>query len=124
MEKITFYQFSSILSYALVMGATQILLSEASYEISNRSIEDGILYACIFSIKLWIGLIIYAFAFVAWLIILNKIDIRIAYPIAMTSVIFAAIFQSIIKQSFPNFYYWIGLILVFVGVFFVHKSQI
>lgn len=116
MEKIKAIDLWFLIFYAAVMGGAQIILSAASREIGEASGIKNMLVTALSSYWLWAGLIIYVVAFIFWLFILFRVDIRVAYPIAISSVFFTALFQSLVQQNFPNFRYWIGLMFVVVGV--------
>lgn len=102
------------LLFAIIMAAGQIVLSLASKDLFP---EAGFLIrAAVYSKWLWLGIFIYAFAMILWIYILSRFDIRYAYPISATAIFFAAIFQSIIQKTFPSSSYWVGLIIVIIGL--------
>lgn len=100
--------------FAVVMGAGQIVLSLASREIfSNEALSVKVILG---SKWLWLGVMVYALSMILWVYILSRFNVKYAYPISATAIFFSALFQSIIHKSMPSGSYWIGLILVFVGL--------
>lgn len=105
-----------LLGFAMVMGVVQIILSYAATEIKVLLPQKGIFLASLSSNWLIMGIFLYFLASVFWMYMLSKVDIRIAYPIASTAVLFASIFQSLLDKSFPSITYWIGLFIVLLGL--------
>jgi len=102
------------LLFAVIMGAGQIVLSFAAKDLFP---EDGFsVKVALCSFWLWLGIFIYAFAMIFWIYILSRFDIRYAYPISATAIFFAAIFQSLIQKTYPSYSYWVGLVVVIVGL--------
>lgn len=124
MKNLTVIYFFIILVYAAIMGFSQIILSNASKEISKNLLEKNIFFSIISSNWLIWGIVFYIIALIFWLWILSKVDLRYAYPIASTSVIFAAIATSYQMGFFPSLNFWVGLILVIIGLTLVVNSKI
>jgi len=124
MKNLTVIYFFIILAYAAIMGFSQIILSNASNEISKNLLKKNIFFSIISSNWLIWGIVFYIIALIFWLWILSKVDLRYAYPIASTSVIFAAIASSYQMGFFPSLNFWVGLILVIVGLTLVVNSKI
>ena len=124
MKNLTVIYFFIILAYAAIMGFSQIILSNASKEISKNLLKKNIFFSIISSNWLIWGIVFYIIALIFWLWILSKVDLRYAYPIASTSVIFAAIASSYQMGFFPSLNFWVGLILVIVGLTLVVNSKI
>lgn len=103
------------LLFAMFMGAGQIILSLASKEIflDGGSLSIRLLLS---SKWLWLGATIYAGSLILWIYILSKFDVKYAYPISSTAIFFAAFFQSIIDKNLPAPSYWVGLVLVVLGL--------
>jgi drug/metabolite transporter (DMT)-like permease len=111
-----------LLIYAILTGASQIILVKASKEIGvNINYYKGFFW-CFFSYWMYIGLFLYS-VLIIWLFIINKIDIIIAYPIASTTVIFTAIFQCLMDGVFPHFTYWIGVILIICSLVLIQLNN-
>lgn len=121
--KISYDQFFSLIIYAIIMGGSQLILVKAAKEIGDKVASVGFLSGIFSSYWLYIGIIFYTFAMMLWLYLIFKIDIRIAYPIASTAVIFAALFQSYLDGYFPSYSYWIGLVCVIIGLTLIQVSK-
>lgn len=104
------------------MGGAQIIFSNAARQISQSINIKGPFIAALSSGWLFLGLFVYVFATVFWLFILARVDIRVAYPIASTAVIFASFFQCINTGSFPSLTYWIGLVAVIFGLTIINHG--
>ena len=124
MKNLTVFYFFIILSYAAIMGFSQIILSNASKQISTNLLKKNIFFSITSSNWLFWGILFYIVALIYWLWILSKVDIRYAYPIASTSVLFASLASSYQMGFFPSLNYWLGLILVIVGLALVVNSKL
>ena len=118
--KITILQFFGLIFYAVIMGASQIIMAKASKQLGNNLKELNVFEVMLNSYWLYIAIIFYVFATGVWLFILYRVDIRIAYPIASTAVIFAALIQTYIDGTLPQWNYWVGLVIVIIGLWFIN----
>jgi drug/metabolite transporter (DMT)-like permease len=116
MKNLTIFYFFVIISYAAVMGFAQVIFTKASDQISKNLTKKNIFYSILSSEWLLLGIVFYIFATIYWLWILSKVDIRYAYPIASTSVVFASIAYSFQSGFFPSINYWIGLAVMLIGL--------
>lgn len=114
--EISSINYMLLLGFAMVMGVVQIILSYAANEIKVLLPQKGVILASLSSGWLILGIFLYFCASVFWMYMLSIVDIRIAYPIASTAVLFASIFQSFLNRSFPSVTYWIGLFIVLIGL--------
>ena len=65
------------------------------------------------------GLVVYAFTTFLWLYILSKIPISYAYPIQALAFPIVLIMSYFIFKEVIPITRWIGIIVIFIGVFFV-----
>ena len=114
--------FLLLLLYAGIMGGAQIIFANAARQINQSIPIKGPLISALSSNWLYFGLFVYGVAIVFWLFILTRVDIRIAYPIASTAIIFASLFQCFNTGSFPSFTYWIGLFVVIFGLALINRA--
>lgn len=121
-SRLGFSNLILLFAYAGLMGIAQIIFANAAKEINQLIPLRGLLFSVFSSYWLWFGLFIYAIATVFWLYMLTRVDIRFAYPIASTAVIFASLFQSFHTKSFPSFTYWIGLFTVLLGLSLINRG--
>jgi drug/metabolite transporter (DMT)-like permease len=118
-NSLTNFYFILLLIYAAVMGYNQIIFVKASDQISKNLTKKNIFYSILSSEWLLSGIVFYIFATIYWLWILSKVDIRYAYPIASTSVVFASIAYSFQSGFFSSINYWVGLVIILIGLTFV-----
>jgi drug/metabolite transporter (DMT)-like permease len=123
MKNLTIFYFFIIILYAVVMGVAQVILTRASDQISKNLTKKNIFYSTLSSELLLLGIIFYILATIYWLWILSKVDIRYAYPIASTSVVFASIVYSFQSGSLPSINYWTGLVIILIGLIIVVNSK-
>ncbi len=105
------------------MGVAQVILTRASDQISKNLTKKNIFYSTLSSEWLLLGIIFYILATIYWLWILSKVDIRYAYPIASTSIVFASIVYSFQTESLPSINYWAGLAIILIGLAIVVNSK-
>lgn len=116
--------FFILLLYAVIMGGSQIIMVKASKQVGQNYLINGALYTLIHSYWLYVAIIFYMLATGFWMAILYKIDIRIAYPIASTAVLFAVIFQSIEQKTLPSGGFWAGVFLVLIGLALIQRGKL
>lgn len=104
------------------MGSSQLIFVNASKQFGQYYNSGGILQAFLHSYWLYCAIIFYVIATAFWMYLLYRIDIRIAYPVASTSVIFAALLQTIIDGRMPSLSYWVGIIIVLAGLALINSS--
>ena len=123
MQTITPLHFMLLLAYAAIIGASQPFFVNASKQIGSNFNVNGFFYAALYSYWLYISIFFYIIATGFWMYLLYRIDIRTAYPIASTSVIFAALFQNWRDgKSLPTSY-WIGVLIVLIGLTLINSSS-
>jgi undecaprenyl phosphate-alpha-L-ara4N flippase subunit ArnE len=100
--------------YAMLMGCGQIVLSFAAKDLFP--VQGFSIKAALSSPWLWFGIFIYAVAIFIWIYILSRFNVKYAYPISSTAIFFAAFYQSMIDKTFPSGSYWLGLVIVIIGL--------
>ena len=107
-----------LIAYATLMAAANLVLEAAAgrFRAAQAQTVFEILLAGLGNLYLWTGLAIYAFSFVIWLWLLSFIPLRYAYPVAATSLLIVPLLSGLITRSFPQPTYWIGIVLVIVGL--------
>ena len=107
-----------LIAYATLMAAANLVLEAAAgrFRVAQAQTAFEILLAGLGNLYLWTGLAIYAFSFVIWLWLLSFIPLRYAYPVAATSLLIVPLLSGLITRSFPQPTYWIGIVLVIVGL--------
>jgi len=104
------------------MGSSQLIFVNASKQFGRHYNSEGLLQALLHSYWLYCAIIFYVIATAFWMYLLYRIDIRIAYPVASTSVVFVALLQTFIDGKMPSISYWIGIIIVLAGLALINSS--
>jgi drug/metabolite transporter (DMT)-like permease len=115
------FQFLILIFYALAISIAQLFLVKSAQLLNLTSLKFFLL-SVIANYWLLIGLIIYIIGFLAWIIILKYIDVRLAYPFVMLSVLFTSIFQTYIDKLTIEPIYWIGLLLISSGLIIINNA--
>jgi drug/metabolite transporter (DMT)-like permease len=113
-----FYSILLFLLYALSSGSGLILLKRAVSGVKIEYSIKGILN--IISLELVIGFILYAIGFVCWMVILSKMKLNIAFPVAMSLFFIVSALGSyfILKEPFtPKII--IGIVVCLIGIILV-----
>ena len=76
----------------------------------------------LFSPLVFSGLFIYGVSVLAWLWVLSKVDLSIAYPFVGISFIFTLLFGIFLLNESLNSYKIIGTLMIATGCFLVAKS--
>jgi drug/metabolite transporter (DMT)-like permease len=105
-----------LIAYATLMATGNLVLEAAATRIAQANTLYETVLANASNVFIWLGLAIYAFSFVLWIWLLSFIPLRYAYPIAATSIVIAPLLSGLIYRSFPQPLYWVGLVLVTVGL--------
>ena len=74
------------------------------------------------SYLIWAGVFIYILSFLAWIVILSRIELSVAFPIGSTSYIFVPILSIIFLNERVGTLRWIGILFIVAGIHFVSKS--
>ena len=115
---IPFTHVALLIAYATLMAAANLVLEAAAgrFRAAQAQTVLELFLAGLSNIYLWTGLAIYACSFVIWLWLLSFIPLRYAYPVAATSLLIVPLLSGLITRSFPPPTYWIGIVLVIVGL--------
>jgi drug/metabolite transporter (DMT)-like permease len=107
-----------LIAYATLMAMGNLVLEAAAGRLRAARAETlfEIILAGLGNFYLWLGLTIYAFSFVLWLWLLSFIPLRYAYPVAATSLLIVPLLSGLITREFPQPLYWIGIVLVIIGL--------
>jgi drug/metabolite transporter (DMT)-like permease len=107
-----------LIAYATLMATGNLVLEAAAMRLRTAHAQTllEIILAGLGNFYLWLGLTIYAFSFVLWLWLLSFIPLRYAYPVAATSLLIVPLLSGLITREFPQPLYWIGILLVIIGL--------
>jgi drug/metabolite transporter (DMT)-like permease len=107
-----------VVGYAAVIATGNLVLEAAAQRLRASSAQTAfeMVLAGLGNVYLWIGLTIYAVSFVVWLWLLSFIPLRYAYPTAATSLLIVPLLTGLMTREFPPPLYWVGIVLVIVGL--------
>lgn len=107
-----------LVAYAALMAIGNLVLEAAAGRIRMAQAQTPLelVLAGLGNPYLWSGLVIYGFSFILWLWLLSFIPLRYAYPVAATSLLIVPLLSGLLTRSFPPPFYWIGIVLVIVGL--------
>jgi multidrug transporter EmrE-like cation transporter len=122
----TNFQLCIILLTVSVSACAQLLLKLGMKEIdtANGMLSNGIssLLHVIFSPLVFSGLTVYGLSTIAWLWVLSKVDLSIAYPFLGISFIFTLLFGVFLLDEELSAYKLIGTLMIVMGCFLVAKA--
>lgn len=108
-------QLAFIITTVFLLSAGQILFKVAAAKIDF--VEAGVVSSLLFNYSLWIALLVYGIATVCWLIVLNTIPLRVAYPFVALGFFIVPILSSIFLNEPLTTYSLLGAAIITVGVY-------
>ncbi|MCL4499421.1 MAG: hypothetical protein M1335_04155 [Chloroflexi bacterium] len=69
-----------------------------------------------------VGLALYVFSSVSWLIVLSRVELSFAYPLAALGYVVAIAVSAIVLKENVTAVRWIGALLICAGVIFISMS--
>ena len=120
---ILFLVFSDILETFTQFCFKKGALSQSGIDIKMFSGIFNFLLGVFSSWFLWLGLLSVVLTFVIWSIVLSKIDLSVAVPIASFSYILIALVSIIFLQEKISLLRWSGILFILIGVIFVSLSS-
>lgn len=108
----------TIAQFFMKMGLAQTGISSVTFSNLAEFVTKNF-----FSGFLWLGIIIFALNFFAWIIILYKVDLSIAMPVGSTSYIFVPVVAALFLNEHISILRWIGISLIILGIHFVSQSK-
>lgn len=109
----------------LISSMTLAVLGQIFFKkgIASSALSPNILsiLQTIFTPYVFFGFFIYGLSSIVWLFVLQRFPLSVAYPsLALTYIIVAVLSTFIFKESL-NFEKIIGILLIFIGVYFINK---
>lgn len=71
----------------------------------------------------WLGIFFYTLPFFVWIVVLSKVDLSIAMPVATLSYVIIPVISVIFLREQVSLLRWAGILLIVAGVYFVSKSK-
>jgi drug/metabolite transporter (DMT)-like permease len=114
---------SDMLETAVHFFFKKSTLSVSQGQVTDLSTAIVFLKAAFSSPFLWSGLLIVAVVFIIWSMILSKIDLSVAVPIASFSYILVPVVSIVFLHEQITALRWLGVLFVLVGVVLVSLSS-
>jgi drug/metabolite transporter (DMT)-like permease len=71
---------------------------------------------------LWLGALLYALNFLIWIVILSRLDLSTAVPVASTNYVILPVLAMIFLHERVGLLRWAGIFSVVIGIHFISKS--
>lgn len=122
----TSLQLFIILLTITLSACAQLLLKLGmeKMEASGGLLHNGIasIFQTILSPLIFSGLLVYAISVIAWLWVLSKVELSIAYPFVGVSFIFTLLFGAFLLNEAITPYKVIGTLLIIAGCIVITRS--
>ncbi len=113
----------SLVAVSVALGsAGQILLKAGATHWEGRSVVDTLVPALGDPLVL-AGLAAYAVSSVLWLLVLSRVDLSVAYPLAATSYVLVVAAGAFSGEHVPPLR-WLGVLLIVLGVSAIGVSEV
>ena len=77
---------------------------------------------CAASPLVWVGIAIYAFNFLTWIVILSRLDVSVAVPLASTNYVLLPFLAMLVLHEQVGPWRWAGILLIAAGIYCVSRS--
>ncbi len=71
---------------------------------------------------MWLGISIYTLSFFAWIIVLSRVELSVAMPVASTDYVMIPILAIIFLKETVSPLRWIGILTIILGIYCVSQS--
>ncbi|MFA5092744.1 MAG: EamA family transporter [Candidatus Omnitrophota bacterium] len=127
-NKVTFKILFLLIICDIFETAIHFFFKKSALAQSSKAIVDiasalDFLKATFGSPYLWLGLFFVVAVFIIWSMVLTKIDLSVAVPIASFSYILIPLVSIIFLHEQITVLRWLGVFLVLIGVIFVSLSS-
>jgi drug/metabolite transporter (DMT)-like permease len=127
-KKVTFKILLLLIASDILETAVHFFFKKSTFGSSQGQVTDlasmsDFLRATFSSPFLWIGLLTVAAVFILWSMILSKIDLSVAVPIASFSYILIPLVSIIFLHEQISALRWLGVFFVLAGVILVSLSS-
>jgi len=72
---------------------------------------------------MWLGIAIYSLSFFAWIIVLSRVELSVAMPVASTDYVIIPVLAVIFLRETVSPLRWVGILTIVLGIFFVSQSS-
>ena len=99
------------------------MLTVGEFHISTFAVMNEYAIRVLSNGWIWMGLSILIIETLMWFVVLSKIDLSVAFPLASSSYIFILIASVFFLHEPVSINRWIGTALVILGIYLVTKSS-
>ncbi|MFY9402428.1 MAG: EamA family transporter [Candidatus Omnitrophota bacterium] len=97
-------------------------LSQGEVNIDSFLSAKGFIFGVFSSPYLWAGLLSVLLTFIIWSVVLSKIDLSVAVPIASLSYMLVPLTSALFLKERVSILRWSGVLFILAGVIFVSLS--
>ncbi len=123
---LTLKLFLLIVSTDIGDSVAQLLMKKGVMETGIGSVDFSnvlnFIAGNVCSPLVWLGIIIYALTFFAWIVVLSQVDLSVALPVGSTSYILTPLMAMVFLGEILNPLRWVGIFLIIAGIYFASKS--
>lgn len=119
---VLFLMFSDILETLTHLLFKKGVLAQGQMEVVSFLTAKDFLLGVFSSPYLWAGLLSVLFIFIIWSVVLSKIDLSVAVPIASFSYVLVPLISAIVLGEEVSILRWSGVFFILAGVIFVSLS--
>jgi drug/metabolite transporter (DMT)-like permease len=112
----------TVLASAVAQLALKLGMSSPAIAAAGQSGGKALILAVAASPLVWTGLMIYGAGVLAWLYVLSKVDLSLAYPFVGVSFIVVMLFGIFLLQEAVTPLRMVGTVLIALGCIMVARS--
>ena len=125
-NRLTLKIFSFILLNELLDSGAQVMMKKGLLT-ANRGFSGlgdvlGFVFHNAASAWLWAGMLVYAFNFFIWMVILSQLELSLAVPLTSLNYLILPLLALIFLGEKISGLRWLGVLLIIGGVYFLSKS--
>jgi len=115
-----------LLTFPLLMAIGQLLFKKTAMNLLKSSSNmplgmiEGLIKA-LYSPWIYLAILVYFFATLSWLYILQRVPISIAYPFAALAMVIVPLAAMFLFEERLNWHYWLGTLFIITGITIIAK---
>lgn len=127
-KKVTFKILLLLIISDLLETAIHLFFKKSTLEFTGpqvANLTDAVIFLGVVSRSpyLWLGLLTVAGVFILWSLVLSKIDLSVAVPVASFSYILIPVVSIVFLHEKITAWRWLGVFFILAGVIFVSLSS-
>lgn len=104
--------------FLLKAGMTKV----GRFDSANLAVVSGLLVKTFTEPRVVLGLSLYVLSSVSWLIVLSRVELSFAYPLAALGYVVAIALSALILKEQVSVARWLGALMISLGVVFISRS--